>query len=460
MKKYTIILGGGESGVGAALLAKKNNLKIFVSDYGTINNKYRKILIDNDIPFEENGHSENFILNKSIQIIKSPGIYRNNDFIKKIYSMNIPILSELDFGMKYIKNYNYLISITGSNGKTTTSYTIYNILNKNKFNVGLAGNIGFSFSRRIIEKKDIYVLEISSFQLDDSYNFHTNIAVLLNITNDHLDRYENNIERYISSKFRLINNQTIRDIFIYNYDDPMIRIGLDKFKIQSNCIPFSAKKKLKFGFYLENNILFYRKKNKINKIFDINFIHGLYNIYNIISIVIIAKLLNINNNILNLVLKNVPTLKHRLEKINYIINGVNFINDSKATNVDSALFALKKIKSPIIWIVGGKDKGNNYEKLIPIVKKKVKAIICLGLDNIKIINVFKNFVNIILDTKSMKKAVYMSYYISKPGDNILLSPSCSSFDLFDNYIKRGNEFKKEVKNLFYNKKNESNKYFY
>ncbi|WP_185878090.1 UDP-N-acetylmuramoyl-L-alanine--D-glutamate ligase [Blattabacterium cuenoti] len=462
-RKYITILGGGESGVGAALLANKNNLKVFVSDSGIIKNKYKKILIKNDILFEENGHTENFIINESIKIIKSPGIYKNNYLINRINLMKIPIISELDFCMKYIKEYNYLIGITGSNGKTTTSSILYNILKKNKCNVGLAGNIGFSFSRKILEKKNIYVLEISSFQLDDSYKFHANIAILLNITNDHLDRYENNIEKYMISKFRLTNNQTKKDIFIYNYDDPMIRIGLKKFflNIKSNFIPFSAKRKLKFGFYIEKNIICYQdKNNKIHKIFNVKYIYGLYNIYNIIAIIIVSKLLNINNNVLNSVLSNLNSIEHRLEKINYIINGVNFINDSKATNVSSTFFALEKIKGPIIWIVGGKDKGNNYKELVPIVKKKVKAIICLGIDNIKIINMFKNIVHIILETKSMKKAVYISYSLSKPGYNILLSPSCSSFDLFDNYIKKGNEFKKEVKYLFYNRKNEKNKYFY
>ncbi|WP_185877568.1 UDP-N-acetylmuramoyl-L-alanine--D-glutamate ligase [Blattabacterium cuenoti] len=459
-KKLIVILGGGESGIGAALLAKKNGLEIFVSDSGKISCKNKKILKKYDIPFEENGHTESFIINKSYKIIKSPGISKQNNLIKKIYLMGIPILSELEFGKYYIDNNSYIIGITGSNGKTTTSSIIYNILKKsNKFNVGLAGNIGVSFSKEVLKKRDLYVLEISSFQIDDSSNFHINIAILLNITRDHLDIY-NNMENYIYSKFRITCFQNKNDFFIYNYDDPIIRLELNKHNFLPKCIPFSAKKKLSYGFYLDKNYnLCYKEKKHYNTYYKIRDIYLFNNnIYNIMAALIVSKILDVDNRIVNSVLKIPQTIEHRMEKIPYVINGVKFINDSKSTNIGSVFFALKNTNNPIIWIAGGIDKGNNYEEIISVVKKKVKAIICLGVNNLKIYCFFKNIVPIIIKTNNMKKAVYISYKLSNPGDNILLSPACSSFDLFKNYVERGNKFKEEIKNLFYSKKNEKNRY--
>ncbi|WP_185869833.1 UDP-N-acetylmuramoyl-L-alanine--D-glutamate ligase [Blattabacterium cuenoti] len=460
-KKFIVVLGGGESGVGAALLAKKNGLKIFISDSGIIMNKYKKILKKNEIIFEEKGHTENFIIEKATEIIKSPGICKKNILIKKINSFGIPILSELEFGKSYLKK-NYLISITGSNGKTTTTSIVYKILKKEGINVGIAGNIGRSFSKEVLKKKDIYVLEVSSFQLDDCYNFRSNIAVLLNITRDHLNRYDN-IENYIYSKFKIALFQKKKDIFIYNHDDPIIRNGLKKFYIKSNCIPFSIKEKLPIGAYLKDKkIWMIKKKNTKNKeklLMDINNISliGDHNLYNIMASLIISEILNVKKESIISILSKLKAIEHRMEKV-LNVNGVYFINDSKATNVNAVFYALQSINKPIIWIAGGEDKGNNYQELIPLVKEKVKAIICLGINNEKIIFFFKNIINIILETISMKNAIKMAYELSLPGCNVLLSPACSSFDLFKNYKEKGNKFKKEVKKFFI-KKNEKNRDF-
>ncbi|WP_185865212.1 UDP-N-acetylmuramoyl-L-alanine--D-glutamate ligase [Blattabacterium cuenoti] len=452
MNKLIVVLGGGESGIGAALLAKRNKCNIFVSDSGQISNKYKNILKNNNIPFEENGHTEKFIIEKSYKVIKSPGIPRNIRLINNIISSGIPILSELEFGKNYIDSCIPIIGITGSNGKTTTSSITYKILKKNQFNVGLAGNIGYSFCKDILQKKNMYILEVSSFQLDDIFNFRFNISVLLNITRDHLDRY-NNMENYINSKFSITNLQEKDDFFIYNYDDPMIQLGLKKNSIISKCIPFSIKKKLNFGAYLDNKniyLKFYKEKSHIIYPYNKNiFLLKYYNIYNIMATLIISKLLNVNNDIISSILEKLNSIEHRMEEIPYKVNGVKFINDSKSTNVHSALFALKIIKSPIIWILGGIDKGNDYGKLINLVKKKVKIIICLGINNSKIINFFKKFVKTILETDNMKEAVSVSYKLSIPGDIVLLSPACSSLDIFKNYEERGNKFKKEIENLYY-----------
>ncbi|WP_185864673.1 UDP-N-acetylmuramoyl-L-alanine--D-glutamate ligase [Blattabacterium cuenoti] len=455
-KEFIVILGGGESGVGAALLAKKNGIKVFLSDSGIISNKYKNILIENNIPFEEKGHTENMIVKNASKIIKSPGISKENYLIKKIYSLNIPIISEIEFGKNYIKN-SKIIGITGSNGKTTTSSIVYQILKNNKLNVDIAGNIGFSFSRKAsISKKDIYVLEISSFQLDDSHNFRSNIAVLLNITRDHLNRYDGNIDNYVSSKFKIATLQKKEDFFIYNYDDPIVRLGVKKYPILSQCIPFSIREKLNTGFYIKNKILIQKKDREIcffnlNKLQNIPII-GDHNLYNIIASLIISKILNINiDSIIPILLKLKP-IEHRMENFANI-NGIKFINDSKATNVHAVFYALKSMNSPTIWIAGGEDKGNDYTEIISLVKSKVKAIICLGKNNKKIVNFFKNFISIILETESIEEAVHMAYALSYPGYNILLSPACSSFDLFKNYKERGKKFKKKVMNLIKNEKN-------
>ncbi|WP_185856397.1 UDP-N-acetylmuramoyl-L-alanine--D-glutamate ligase [Blattabacterium cuenoti] len=455
-RKLIVVLGGGESGIGASLLAKKKGFTPFVSDSGIIQNKYKKILIENKIPFEENGHTE--IYKKAIKVIKSPGISRKNSLINKINFLKIPIISELEFGKSYLKT-SYIIGITGSNGKTTTSFIVYKILKKKGIFVGIAGNIGRSFSREALKKeKDVYVLELSSFQLDDVFNFRSNIAVLLNITRDHLNRYNNNIEDYIFSKFKIATLQKKEDFLIYNYDDPLIREGLKKYKIQSRCIPFSIKKELRLGTYLKWNKIFFRKENEEKYILNVKKVPliGDHNLYNIMASITISEMgllkdIQKKKSIISTTILRLTTLEHRMEKV-LNINGVQFINDSKATNVNAVFYALKSMISPVIWIAGGKDKGNDYSELVPLVKEKVKAIICLGKQNDKFVNFFRDIIDIIVETESIKKAVRMAYILSLHGDNILLSPACSSFDLFQDYKERGNKFKQEVRNLFYEKK--------
>ncbi|ACX83881.1 putative UDP-N-acetylmuramoylalanine--D-glutamate ligase [Blattabacterium sp. (Periplaneta americana) str. BPLAN] len=457
-KNLIVVLGGGESGVGAALLAKKMGLKIFVSDSGIIQNKYKKILSKNRIHFEEKGHTESIIFQNAIKVIKSPGISRQDPLIKKINFLNIPMVSELEFGKSYLKN-SYIISITGSNGKTTTSYIVYKILQKEGFHVEIAGNIGRSFSREVLKKKDVYVLEVSSFQLDDCYNFRSNIAVLLNITRDHLDRYHNDIESYISSKFRISTQQNKEDIFIYNHDDPLIRKGFKKYPILSNCIPFSIQEELCVGAYLKENKIFFRNKfNQERCLLHVDKIplKGDHNLYNILASVLVSVTLNVRKTSMIHPILGLKSIEHRMEKV-LNINGVQFINDSKATNVNAVFYALKSMKAPTIWIAGGKDKGNDYREILPLVKEKVKAIIFLGKNNKKFISFFQDVIDIIFETNSLKKAVRMAYILSIHGDNILLSPACSSFDLFQNYKERGLRFKQEVRKLFY--EYEKNRYF-
>ncbi|WP_185855713.1 UDP-N-acetylmuramoyl-L-alanine--D-glutamate ligase [Blattabacterium cuenoti] len=455
IKRLIVILGGGESGVGAALLAKKNGFKIFVSDSGIIKNRYKKILKTKKIPFEEKGHSEEFIVKNAKNIVKSPGISSKIPLIKKINSFKIPILSELEFGKKFIKKNSYIITITGSNGKTTTSTIIYKILKQDrKLSVGLAGNIGYSFSKEVLKKKKIYVLEVSSFQLDDCCNFRSNIAIILNIARDHLNRY-NNFDSYIYSKFRVAMYQREKDIFIYNYDDPFIRNGLKKYFIKSKRIPFSLKKKLNFGAYIKDNKIYIRNiKNEIVFCLCIKniSIEGDHNLYNIMASLIVSNIFDVQKKYIKTVLFKLKPIPHRMEKF-FHTNGIQFINDSKSTNVHSAFYALHSIKKtiPIIWIVGGKDKGNDYNELVSLVHSKVKTIICLGKNNKKVFNFFKKTVDIILETKKMKEAVIMAYVFSFPGDCILLSPACSSFDLFKNYKERGDKFKLEVKKVFHDK---------
>ncbi|WP_185860176.1 UDP-N-acetylmuramoyl-L-alanine--D-glutamate ligase [Blattabacterium cuenoti] len=448
-KNLIVVLGGGESGVGAALLAKKMGLKIFVSDSGIIPNKYKKILLKNRIPFEEKGHTESIIFQKAIKVVKSPGISRQNPLIKKINFLDIPMISELEFGKSYLKN-SYIISITGSNGKTTTSSIVYKILQKEGFHVDIAGNIGRSFSREVIKNKDVYVLEVSSFQLDDSFNFRSNIAVLLNITRDHLDRYHNDIESYIYSKFRIATQQNKDDIFIYNHDDPIIKKGLKKYTILSNCIPFSIQEELSVGAYIKENKIFIRNKFHQERCLlhvDKIPLKGDHHLYNILATLLVSVALNVQNkSIIHPILELKP-IEHRMEKV-LNINGVQFINDSKATNVNAVFYALKSMESPTIWIAGGKDKGNDYREILPLVKEKVKAIIFLGKNNNNFISFFQNIIDIILETNSLRTAVRMAYILSIHGDNILLSPACSSFDLFQDYKERGLRFKQEVKKLF------------
>lgn len=447
----TIILGCGESGIGAAVLAKKQGLNIFVSDSGVIKDNYKKILIDNDIKFEEGKHTETIICEAN-EVIKSPGIPDSIKIIKLIKENNIPIISEIEFASRYTKAKK--ICITGSNGKTTTTELIYYILKTAGLNVGIAGNVGKSFARQVAENDfDYYVIELSSFQLDGMFNFKAEIAILMNITPDHLDRYNNNFQEYVNSKFRICNNQTPEDYFIYCLDDKTIIKEIKKRTINSKKIPFSIdsyrmKEKINGqGAELINNKMII---NINNKIFEMTIeelaLQGKHNIYNSMAAGISSKLLSIRKETIKKCLSDFKNIEHRLEFVAEI-NGVKFINDSKATNINSTWYALESTKSPIIWIAGGKDKGNDYELLKDLVKEKVKAIICLGLDNTKIISGFSDCVESIFETKTAAEAVGISYNIADEGDVVLLSPACASFDLFIDYQDRGNKFKKAVSEL-------------
>jgi UDP-N-acetylmuramoylalanine--D-glutamate ligase len=445
MKKI-VILGGGKSGIGAAILAKKKKYKVFLSEKNYLKKKYKNILLKKKISFEEFGHTEKKILKNNL-IIKSPGIHPNNYLIKKIKLLNIPIISEISFAQKYV-SYKKIIAVTGSNGKTTTSSLIHFIIKKSGISSELVGNIGYSFADKLYKKKSkFYILEISSFQLDDSPKFHSNISILLNITPDHMDWYNKNFNNYINSKFRITKFQTKKNFFIYNYDDLIIRKYIKKQPTKAFCIPFSLKKSLPLGAFLKKKKIIFIYKNFFLKIKKKKIkLKGEHNIYNIMASVLTIILLGISKKNIKKYLFKFKNLEHRLELF-IEINQVKFINDSKSTNINSAFYALKSINTPIIWIAGGKDKGNNYKKLNILVKKKVKALICIGLDNKNIISFFKKKINTIIEIKNIKKAVKKSFLLSKKGYSILLSPACSSIDKFKNYKDRGLQFKKEVKNL-------------
>ena len=445
MKKRIVILGAGESGTGSAVLAMKKDFDVFVSDQGNIQETYKEILKEHSIEFEEGKHTESKILEAS-EIIKSPGIPDNADIVKKATKANIAVISEIEFASRYTDA--FTICITGSNGKTTTTKLTYHILNNAGLNVGLAGNVGNSFAYQVAnENYDYYVIELSSFQLDGIFDFKPNIAILLNITPDHLDRYENNIQHYIESKFRIAKNLTKEDLFIYNADDTIIRDKINKQKIQSEKIPFSYDTPLEEGAYVKNeNLEIIYKKNKFNMSIHDLALKGKHNTYNSMAAGIASKALNIRKDLIRKSLTNFQGVEHRLEHV-LKVHGISFINDSKATNVNSTWYALESMPENIIWIAGGIDKGNDYSELKSLVSQKVKAIICLGVDNTKIHDAFKDAVETIVDTKTAQEAVRTAYYLGKKGDTVLLSPACASFDLFDNYAERGNQFKKAVREL-------------
>lgn len=443
-KQRAVILGAGESGTGAAILAVKQNFDVFVSDKGEIKEHYKNILQNKNIIYEENKHTEELILNADI-IIKSPGIPETAEIINKANSNNIPVISEIEFAGKFTDA--KMICITGSNGKTTTTKLTYHILKNAGMNVGLAGNVGTSLALQVAENNyDIYVVELSSFQLDGIKNFKADIAILLNITPDHLDRYENKFKKYTASKFKIIKNQTETDAFIYCEDDDIITSEIAKRLIKAKMFPFSIKKKLKQGAY--------REKGKI--IIDINQKHiimengllaleGDHNEYNSMAAGITAMLNNISDKQLKTSLSDFAGVEHRLEKYLKIRN-IQFINDSKATNVNSVWYALQTVNEKIVLIMGGKDKGNEYGLLKDLIRRKVKAIVALGINNKPILIAFEDIVPI-YDTNSMEKAVKTAYQLADEGDTVLLSPACASFDLFKNYEERGKLFKEEVRNL-------------
>lgn len=436
-----VILGGGESGVGAAILAKTKGLEVFLSDKGEIKENYKKILEENKIEFEEKNHDEERILS-SDWIIKSPGIPKKAEIIQKIKTKGIRLSSEIEFGAEFTDA--KIIAITGSNGKTTTTSLIYHILKNDNLNVGLGGNIGKSFALQVAnENYEYYVLEVSSFQLDDIQNFRPYISLLLNLSPDHLDQYNYNYEEYALAKFRIAENQENDNYFIYNKDDEMSQKLLLQLDLRVKQIPFSMKEKLSEGAYTEGEKLIVKLHDEFSMKIDELSLMGTHNVANSLAASIAGKLLNISNESIRHSLMTFQAVEHRLENFAEI-NGVKYINDSKATNVNATYYALESMKQPTVWIVGGKDKGNDYTEIEELVKKKVKAIICMGLDNSKIIDFFKDKKDIIIDTASIEDAVKAAKTITEKGDAVLLSPCCASFDLFENYEHRGKLFKEEV----------------
>ena len=444
-KNKIVILGGGESGIGTAILGKKEGFEVFVSDYGKIKKKYKQVLLHYEINWEEEAHSETEILSAGI-VMKSPGIPENTPIVLKLKKKGIRIVSEIEFAATYTSA--TLIGITGSNGKTTVATMIHKILKDAGNNVALAGNIGKSFAE-LVATKDInqFVLELSSFQLDGTYNFAPHIAILTNLSPDHLDRYDNDYEKYIASKFKIVMNQTSDDYFIYDADDLMINKWVSNTIIKSQLIPFSLQKELKKGAYIKNNELIITTNNNtftmsITKLGQ----QGQHNIKNAMAASTASTLLNIRKATIRRSLENFQGVEHRLENV-LKINNVRYINDSKGTNVNATFYALDSMEASTVWIVGGVDKGNDYSELFALVNEKEKAIICLGVDNEKIIKAFGNVVDIMVETHSMEDAVKVAYRLSKKGDNVLLSPACASFDLFENYEDRGRQFKNAVRNL-------------
>ncbi|MDB9912817.1 UDP-N-acetylmuramoyl-L-alanine--D-glutamate ligase [Flavobacteriaceae bacterium] len=444
-KLKLVILGAGESGVGTAILGKKEGFEVFVSDYGKIKNCYKQVLLHHEINWEEEVHSETVILSADL-VMKSPGISDNTPIVLRLKTKGIAVISEIEFAAKYTNA--TLIGITGSNGKTTVATMTYQILKDAGKNVALAGNIGKSFAELVAtEPIDTYVLELSSFQLDGIKDFIPHIAVLTNLSPDHLDRYGSDYDTYVDSKFRIVMNQTKDDYFIYDADDDKINEWISKKTIKSQLLPFSVKKELEKGAFIKNNELIITIDNNpfIMPIPKLG-LQGQHNTKNAMAASTVSKLLSIRKETIRRSLENFQGVEHRLENV-LKINNVKYINDSKGTNVNATFYALDSMEAPTVWIVGGVDKGNDYSELFPLVNEKVKAIICLGLDNDKIIRAFGNVVDIMVETHSMEDAVKVAYRLSKRGDAVLLSPACASFDLFEDYEDRGRQFKSAVRNL-------------
>ncbi len=443
---FLAILGSGESGIGAALLAKQKGYKVFVSDSGSIKQDYKQELINGNIEFEEDGHTEEKILNAG-EVVKSPGIPEKNEMVKKIRAKGIPVISEIEFAYRY-KGDSKIVGITGSNGKSTTTSLIYHICKVAGLECALVGNIGYSFARQLAEDpKPLYVVEISSFQLDDIKEFKPDIAVLLNITEDHLDRYDYKFENYINSKFRIIENQDENDYFIYNIDDEVISKKLETLTIHTNPLPFSMKQEVKKGAYIKGDQMMLRiQEERVSmSIYDFA-LKGKHNQHNTMAAGIAASTMGIRKEKIREAVRTFESLEHRMEHV-ATVRGVEFINDSKATNVNSTWFALESLEKKAILILGGVDKGNDYTLIERLVKEKVRAIVCMGIDNEKIHVAFKDFGKTIVDTQSAPDAVIAAFNLAAKGDAVLLSPACSSFDLFKNYEDRGKKFKEAVKDL-------------
>lgn len=443
-KKHIAILGAGESGVGAALLGKAKGYEVFVSDNGAIKLKFKEELEENQISYEELQHTERKILNADI-IIKSPGIPNSSALIQKLIQHSKKPIGELEFAARYTKA--KLICITGSNGKTTTTHLIHHVLKNGGLNVSMGGNIGKSFARQVItDETEYYVLELSSFQLEDMYDFKADIAVVLNIVPDHLDRYEYSMEKYGAAKFRILQNQTVADYFIYNADDEEIQKQMNRHTIKAKCIPFSIKQTLDEGGFLNKEQITINIKNKLTMSIHELALKGKHNTQNSLVAGIAGKLLDIRKESVRESLSDFTNVEHRLEFVAKV-NGIEFINDSKATNINATWFALESMENETIWIVGGVDKGNDYDELMPLVKEKVKAIICLGENNEKIIEAFEDVVENIVEAKTALEAVAYGYRLAKKDQTVLLSPACASFDLFENYEHRGKAFKSAVRSL-------------
>ena len=444
--KHIAILGAAESGVGAAILAKKMGYQVWVSDNGAIKTNYKNELEQYQIPYEEGKHSESYFL-KCEEVIVSPGIPLNIQIIKKLKSRGIAVISEIEFASRY--TIAHITAITGSNGKTTTASLIYHIMKTAGLNVALAGNIGDSFARKVaFENYDYYVLEISSFQLDSMFNFKADIAILLNITPDHLDRYNYDFRLYAASKMRIAQNLSSKDSLIYNTDDQVILEEMKKLNITAQLYPFSQERELTCdGAYRKNNNLYFQINNdQFTMSIEKLALQGRHNAYNTMAGGIAAKLQEIRKESLKNCFSDFEGIPHRLENV-ATIRGVLFINDSKATNVNSLWYALESMTKPTVLILGGQDKGNDYSSIIELVREKVKAIVCLGVDNQKIINAFESVVPNIIETATAQDAVLSSFYLSLPGDVVLLSPACASFDLFESYEDRGDKFKRAVQDL-------------
>ena len=442
--KHIVILGAGESGVGAAILAKKQEWNVFVSDAGKIKADYKTELDNNQIEWEENTHSTDRIFQAEL-IVKSPGIPEKTDLMRALRNKQVKIISEIEFAGYYTRGKS--ICVTGSNGKTTTTMLTHHILKKAGWDVGLAGNVGKSFAKQVAEgDHDWYVLELSSFQLDDMFEFKADIGILTNITPDHLDRYENQMQKYVDSKFRILNNQNHEDWFIYNYDDPIIREELSKRKLSMNLAPFSLKEEIKVGAYAVNNQLIINIKDQLTMSIHELALKGKHNTQNSLAAGIAARLVEIRKSVVRESLEDFENVEHRLEFVAKV-NGIEFINDSKATNINSTWYALETMENPVVWVMGGVDKGNDYSELSNLVKDKVKAIICLGIDNQKIIKAFGHLVETIVEVASATEAVAYAYRLAKKNETVLLSPACASFDLFENYEDRGNQFKQAVRKL-------------
>jgi len=440
-----VILGGGESGVGTAILGKQKGFEVFVSDKGEIQEKYKEVLEHFEIEWESGEHTEAKILNADV-VMKSPGIPDKVSLVKALVEKGVSVISEIEFASKYTDA--TLIGITGSNGKTTTTMLTNHLLVDGGLNVGMAGNIGDSYAKMVAEQDfDHYVLEISSFQLDGIVDFKPHIAIITNITPDHLDRYEYKFENYIASKFRIAMNQNEDDYLIYDADDEVIRGWLKEHPVQSKLVPFSVKQKLNEGAWLENKTIKIKLENKTLEMSeDILALEGQHNVKNTMAASMAAMLVKVRKETIRNSIQSFQGVPHRLEKV-LKINHVEYINDSKATNVNATYYALDGIKRPIVWIVGGVDKGNDYSELMPLVREKVKAIVCLGVDNAKLLDAFGNVIDLMVETYSMQEAVKVAYKVAERGDAVLLSPACASFDLFKNYEDRGDQFKNAVKNL-------------